>query len=317
MQKFAYVISICVGVLLAFSGIALLVWVNSPRTQPLQTLIPESTALPAPSSQLSAVGSIATPVSTSTPYAPSLFIYSFNSPGILQEAPSMEKSTSPYWWLDSGGTLTIQGGIGYTAQGISSLTDRWRIAYAATSRIDTDLGAYPQNLLRLVSRTTWENVRQEASFRVEADNFTTSPNRNASNGLLLMSRYRDYNTLYYAGIRVDGTAVIKKKYKGTYYTLAQKPIFPGTYSPTANINLIPHNEWIHLRNETVTNADGSVSVRLYMKRANETSWKLLIEAKDASGKYGGTPPIIGAGHIGIRTDFMDVAFDAFRAQQLN
>ena len=39
---------------------------------------------------------------------------------------------------------------------------------------------------------------------VEADHFSTSPNRNSSNGVLLMSRYSDSgDTLYYAGMRVD------------------------------------------------------------------------------------------------------------------
>jgi hypothetical protein len=128
-----------------------------------------------------------------------------------------------------------------------------------------------------------------------------------------MSRYRSSATLYYAGIRVDGTAVIKKKYEGTYYTLAQAPVFPGTYDSANEPDLLPHDSWLGLRVETQTASDGSVSVTLYLNRG--AGWERLLSAKDA-GEYGGTPPITGGGCLGIRTDFMDVSFRDFSAEEL-
>ncbi len=245
------------------------------------------------------------------------FLYSFSSTGILGEAGSMKETTSPYWWLNSGGYLTLKEGRGATAQGDLGLLDPWRVIYAVANPQDTDGGRHPQNLFRLVSRSAWVNMREEASFYIVRDNFSASPNQNASNGLLLMSRYQDDGqTLYYAGIRVDGTAVIKKKYKGTYYTMAQEKVFPGTYSSASlDKNLLPHEEWVSLRSDTVTNEGGTVTVSLYMKRAGESTWKLLLKATDTGKNFGATP-ITTAGFGGIRTDFMDVKFDNIKLENI-
>lgn len=277
----------------------------------LQTMLPQAGGSPGtPSGQNAAMIT-----------ATSSFIYTFNVPGTLHESARFEESTSPYWWLNSGGTLHISGGAG-NAQGALSPLDRWRLAYLRSSAQDTDQGYHPQNLLRLVTKAQGENVRTESHFKILADNFSASPNRNASNGLFLMLRYQDYQTLYYAGVRVDGTAVIKKKYKGVYYTMAQPRIFPGSYVQGEHINLLPHGEWIGLRADTFTSADGSVRITLFMKREREAAWKKIAEALD-SGQYGrpaegvaGTPPIAKAGHLGLRTDFMDVQFRNFRATAL-
>ena len=243
------------------------------------------------------------------------FRYTFKSTGTLKEASSEDESSSPYFWLDSGAKLIIENGIGRTLQGKLSELDPWHVRYALSSRVDTSNGDYPQNLFRLLTRSSWENVRVDTSFRILADHFVDSPNQNASNGLLLMLRYTDGNNLYYAGIRMDGTAVIKKKYKGTYYTLAQKTIFSGRYAEHANMNLLPHDTWISLRTEIITNLDGSVGISLYQKTEGAAGWTKILEAKDA-GTFGGTMPITGAGFIGIRTDFMDVAFKDFNALRL-
>jgi len=243
------------------------------------------------------------------------FLYSFTINGILNEAGSEAQTTSPYWWLNSGGKLILKDGIGMTVQGSLPIQDLWRVLYAKNNSLDTDLGYHPQNLFRLVSRNSWKNPRVEANFYIAADNLSASPNRNQSNGLLLFSEYQDSSTLYYEGIRVDGTAVIKKKYKGTYYTMAQKQIFPGTYNLVTNPNLLPHNEWISLRAETV-NASGTTTIRLYMRRAGETAWTQLLSATDNGSQYGNTPVIDGSNRVGIRTDFMDVWFDNFQAQEL-
>ncbi len=265
----------------------------------------------------SATGALTTNSTSNTTLVGSTFNYLFNSVGDLSETGSMVDSTSPYWWLNSGGRLSINGTYGATIKGATSATDPWRLAYAANNPVDTDQGAHPQNLFRLVTKSTWQNVSAQAQFMISSDHFSSSPNRNASNGLLLMNRYADQGqTLYYTGIRVDGTAVIKKKYKGTYYTMAQKAVFPGTYgTPASNHNLLPHNEWVSLKSEVVNNANGGVTVDLYMKRANETSWTKLLEATD-NGQYGGTAPITAAGYEGIRTDFMDVEFNNYHLEKI-
>lgn len=251
------------------------------------------------------------PVSTTTD---STFIYSFNSPGIFEETASAKGSPSPYWFLDSGGKLLIEGGVGKTIQGALAPRDRWRLEYAATNPLDTDNGYHPQNIFRLITKRSWENASMETSFMITRDNFSGSPNRNASNGLLLMSRYQNADTLYYAGLRVDGTAIIKKKFNGTYYTMTQRKVFPGTHSPYVPKNLLPHDTWIALRSTTKTNPDGSVSIELSTKQT-DTSWVSVVSATDR-GTFGGTPPILTAGPGGIRTDFMDVMFSNVRISPL-
>lgn len=202
-----------------------------------------------------------------------------------------------------------------TMHGDAPELDYWRLAYAATNPSDTDGGAHPQNLLRLLSRSVWEDVRIEAHLRIDDDHVSASPNRNGSNGLLLMTRYRDSGTLYYAGLRVDGTAVIKKKYHDTYYTMSQKAVFHGSYNRDAGVDLIPHAEWIGLRMEAVTDADGGVLIRLYMQRLGQPGWTEIVSATDR-GQFGTTTPIRGPGFVGIRTDFMDVSIDSFKAEEM-
>lgn len=266
-------------------------------------------------------------------FAQPIFVFSFSGTGTLNEAGSLEESTSPYFWLNSGGQMTIRDGIGGTLHGELPALHKWRVAYNAANPVDTDEGAHPQNIFRLISKYLWENARVQALFRIDADNLSLSPNRNASNGLLLMTRYQDSDTLYYGGVRVDGTAVVKKKYRGVYYTMAQRPVFQGsygqqdqdvlirpeecaTYSPSENFNLIPHGEWIGLRMETQNETSGSVRIRLSMLREGDDRWEQLIETRDDGITYGGTPPIVGTSSVGIRTDFMDVSFDSFRVERL-
>lgn len=239
------------------------------------------------------------------------FNYDFHVDGTLIEAGDMNSTWSPYWWLSSGGYFRLKNGVGLTQQGSLPYLDSWRLLYASSNPTDTDNGYHPQNIFRLVSRSEWNNVRVESQFKINRDNFSTSPNRNASNGLLHMLRYRDSgDTLYYVGIRVDGYAVIKKKYKGAYTTLATKKIYSGTYAVANAVNLLPHGDWISMKSEAVTNSDGSVTVRQYVKNPGESAYTKVLEAKDSSS------PITSSGYIGIRTDFMDVEFDNFRAEKM-
>lgn len=243
------------------------------------------------------------------------FTYSFAVAGVLHESGNEYETTSPYWWLNSGGTLLLADSTGSTIQGSLDTFDRWRIRYSLSNPTDTDDGYHPQNLFRLISRSEWQNPRSEAEFYIAASNQSRSPNRNESNGILFMSRYQNDDTLYYAGVRVDGHAVIKKKYHGTYYTMAEMPIFPGTYDRAQETNLLPQKTWFALRMETTTTIDG-VSITVLMRDGDSDAWIPLLSATDDGKTYHGTPAITERGRVGIRTDFMDVRFHSIRIEEL-
>src|SRR6185369_3143386 len=63
------------------------------------------------------VSSTTTPVHMPMPVqATPVLNYSFNVDGVLQETGSMSQSTSPYWWVNSGGELVIVDQKGETMQ---------------------------------------------------------------------------------------------------------------------------------------------------------------------------------------------------------
>ena len=246
---------------------------------------------------------------------PTPFLYNFNANGSLPEAGSMDESNSGYWWVNSGGILTIGEGEGRTNFGELPAASKWYSLYARANPIDTDNGNHPQNIFRLLTRSRWNNVRQQVYFKIAKDNLSSSPNRNASNGLLLFSRYLDSANLYYVGVRVDGAAVIKKKINGTYYTIASVPYLAGSYNRDTSPNLLPKSVWIGLRSETVTNLDSSVTIRLYVDEGRTGVWKLVLQGKDDGLQFGGGA-ITREGYTGIRTDFMDVSFYRYIEEKL-
>jgi hypothetical protein len=261
-------------------------------------------------------GVLTTQLATVAATVASPWTYSFSVAGTLYETGSMGQSSSPYWWVNSGAKMILAGGVGQTIQGDLPALDKWRLAYAASHPTDTDNGYHPQNVFRMPTRSTWQNFDQQVYFRVKKDNVSASPNRNASNGLLLFNRYQNGNTLYYAGVRVDGGAVIKKKINGAYYTMAYKKVFTsGTYHRDTNPNLLPKNTWIGVRAKVRTEANGTVSIELLMDNGKTGAWTPLLAAKDDGKSYGGAP-ITAAGYGGIRTDFMDVEFDDYRIANL-
>lgn len=242
------------------------------------------------------------------------FKYIFSTDGRVPETGSMDDSVSPYWWVNSGGELRLSGGRGYTEQGDLLSTDPWCLLYKVANALDTDSGLHPQNIFRLVTRSKWQDARQQMYFKILDDNLSDSPNRNSSNGLLLFNRYQDSATLYYTGVRVDGTAIIKKKKNGVYYTLAQKKIYPGVYNRDTNPNLLPKNTWLGIRSE-VTTVGQTVSVKVYLDQNWNNRWQLVAEAIDDGSSYGGSA-ILNAGYGGVRTDFMDVTFDNFEFSRI-
>lgn len=256
-----------------------------------------------PSSQMASVA-----VAVSSP-----FYYTFKVDGVLHETGKMDDSSSPYFWLNSGGKLYLVGGFGRTVFGELPLNDKWRLLYVISNPTDTDNGYHPQNIFRLVTRSKWQNFSQEVYFQGAKLNMSTSTNRNASNGVLLFNRYQDSNNLYYTGIRVDGTAIIKKKINGTYYTMAQRPFYNNgsPYNRDTNPNLIPMKKWMGLKSEVKTNPDTTVSIKLFIDRDKTGNWVLAAEAVDDGRSYGGGV-ILNEGFAGIRTDFMDVEFDDYK-----
>jgi len=250
-----------------------------------------------------------------TPKLPS-FKDTFGKTYVLQEAGKMYKSLSTNWWLNSGGLFVVKNGVGQTIQGRLAESALWRQKYGSSNPAETDNGYHPQNIFRLVTRSKWRNLQQDAYFKITADNLSGDEHRQASNGLLLFNRYQDGYNLYYTGIRVDGYAVVKKKIKGVYYTMALKQIFPGTeYDRKSNPNLLPKKKWIGLRSIVTTNKDKTVSIKLFMDENWKGNWKLICEATDDGKKYGGKP-FLDKQYAGIRTDFMDVQFDNYKIQGL-
>ena len=243
------------------------------------------------------------------------FQYFFNSTGTLQEASSPEKSTSPYWWLNSGAYLYLNNGTGKTVHGELPMLNKWRLMYALSNPTDTDGGYHPQNGFRLITLSKWQDAREEAYFRITKTNASPSTNRNASNGLLLFHRYENGNNLYYTGLRVDGSVVVKKKKNGAYYTLGYKKIYPGVYDRVKNPNLLPQGTWIGIRSEVKTQSDGTVVIRVFTDHGRTGTWNLTLETTDNGQSYGGSA-LVAQGHAGIRTDFMDVEFDDYVVQNI-
>lgn len=221
-------------------------------------------------------------------------------------------SPDPNWWVDSGAGLTVRDGIGSTPVGVPPVGNYYRGRYELNDPVDSDGGTHPQNLFRLLTKSEFGDAAAQCDFRILAYNLSDSPQRYDANGLLLFSRYRDAKNLYYAGIRVDGHAVVKKKSAGVYYTLAEKKVLPGTFDRRNNPTLLPKDRWIRLRAETENQRDGSVKVSLYMDSQRDGHWKLLLEGIDAGV---GGEPFTAAGRSGIRTDFMDVQFDDYSVAQ--
>lgn len=234
---------------------------------------------------------------------PIIFADSFSHRELLSEGESMAKSTDRSWWLNSGAYVFFNNFVATTVHGELAANDPLRLEYAASDPGETDLGYHPQNIFRLITRTKAQNFRQEAYFKIDRYIISPDEHRSESNGLLLFSHYVDSQNLYYAGIRVDGNAIIKKKQNGKYFTLASNQILAGSYDRDLSPNLLPMNSYVGLRSE-IRNIDGKVMISLYLDQFNNGYWKLIANAVDDGKNIG--PPIINKSYAGIRTDFMDV-----------
>ncbi|MES2437359.1 MAG: hypothetical protein V4519_05115 [Patescibacteria group bacterium] len=319
---------IIVNILFVFIGIGV-IFLLSRESKPVIVLNPESNeleggdflkedGLPNSASATSAIAVLQRPQPTSSVSEPRMFSDAFLTPQTLEESAKISKSSNKNWWLNSGGRLYVSNGTAKTIQGDLAPSDAWYKRYIRSNPEDTDDGAHPQNIFRLVNTHVWGDFTQQAYFKINSLILSESPNRNASNGVLLFNRYQTGDDLYYTGIRVDGAAVIKKKIKGAYYTMAMKKIF-GTknqkYDRDSEPNLLPVATWIGVKSEVITNQDASVTIRLYVDEGKTGVWRLVLETKDKAESYGPSP-LTNAGYAGIRTDFMDVEFDDYSIVEL-
>ena len=224
---------------------------------------------------------------------------------VIKEAGNINDSTNSNFWLNSGGLFYLQNNYGHTILGDLPKYSPWRILYSITNPTDTDNGYHPQNLLRLISRKKEINVSQTLYVLIVKDNLSQSPNRNESNGILLFSRFLDSNDLYYAGIRVDGTVIIKKKKDGEYYSLAQTSFFSeDKYDRDLNPSLLPKNVWLGIKMNTKNIDSQTVEIELFIDNKNDGVWEKVLTVQDKSGAN--SSPILTAGYNGIRSDFMDI-----------
>ncbi len=235
---------------------------------------------------------------------------SFDKETVIEENWPMQRSGNRNWWVSSGAYLFFADGVGSTIKGELDEDDPWVRKYKKSNARDTADGLRPQNIFRLVFKKKSEDLSQEVYARITYYDPSESEYRNGSNGILLFNRYQDEFNLYYAGIRVDGQAVVKKKLNGVYYTLGISTIIEEeTYDRENNPNLLPVGEWIGVRSEITTKENGDVVVRVFTDIGRTGNWTLALEAIDDGGRYGKT--ISRAGYAGIRTDFMDVEFDDY------
>jgi len=232
---------------------------------------------------------------------------------IIEETGKMKNSQSSDWWLNSGGIMNVEKNEFSTNLGKLPADSAWRKLYKENNSRDTDDGYYPQNIFRLVTKKQWKNFSQSMYFYIENNNLSDSSYRNESNGVLFFNRYQDGDNLYYAGLRVDGDAVIKKKIAGKYHTLAEKGVLPKDkkYDRVENPNLIPLKKWIGIKSELSNLGNDTTVIRLYLDLEGNGNWQLALETKDKGDKYG-KAPFLNEGYAGIRTDFMDVKFRDYK-----
>jgi len=239
-----------------------------------------------------------------------MFRDEFSTPRVIEEIGQMEASGDKDWWLNSGAFLYIKNGTARTIFGKLRKENKWQKKYQDYNPLETDGGYRPQNIFRLVTRSKWQNFQQECYFKIHHYELSSDEHRSASNGLFLFNRYEDGDNLYYTGLRVDGTVVVKKKYKGKYYLMAQKKILPGKYNRQEMPNLLPENKWLGLRSEVQTIADDQVEIKVFVKLSPKKDWRKVITIKDDGNKYGGRA-ILAKAFAGVRTDFMDVELDNY------
>jgi hypothetical protein len=221
---------------------------------------------------------------------------------VLTEANTPEESTHQFWWVESGGFVTTGNDGWKTIRGALPSEDIWRKSYLRRNPLDTASGYYPQNVFRLLSKEIIPARSQELYFTIDEDRISSSPNRNESSGIFVLSRYGNVDNFYQIGIQVNGNAVVKKKYNGLYHTLAESKILLSEYNEETKESLLPKSTKIGIKTEFEVIED-TLLIKLYIDQGE--GWSLALETEDNGDAYG---PVLPDGRIGIKSDFMDLNF---------
>lgn len=224
----------------------------------------------------------------------------------LIETSSASASPDANLWLKSGGKLTIANGKALSIQGSLPSSDPLRLAYAKRAGTESDNGFHPQNIFQLNTKKSWTNSSAEVDVKITNLNLFNLDNVHPWNGVSLFSRFTDDNNYYYGSWRTDGYLIIKKKSAGKHYTLSQKKIYEGTYDAVSNPNLLPFNQAVGLKFDTITNSNGSVTLKLYLDKSNNGNWLLITEYTD-KGSIGGAP-LKSSGQSGILASYIDAEY---------
>lgn len=243
-----------------------------------------------------------------------MFADDFSGKLALEERGDPDDSQSINWWVNSGAFLYIESGVGKTLFGELEKGTKWQKKYKNYNASETDNGHHPQNIFRLITKSEWKDFTQTAYYKINKYILSNDKHRSASNGILLFHRYQDGDNLYYAGLRVDGAVVIKKKYGGEYSQLGYKKIFKGEYDKYKKPNLLPINTWLGIKTETKSLSENSISLKVFIKKSDDGDWEKVLEVVDEN--IGRNKIINKKGFAGIRTDFMDVEFDDYEIKEL-
>jgi hypothetical protein len=198
--------------------------------------------------------------------------------------------------LLAGGYATVTEDGLETIQGAVEKDDPWRSKYLRSNAMDTESGYYPQNVFRLVTVESYKDSSTEVYFNVRNFNPSTSPNKNDSNGVYILSRYTEVGNFYMAGLDMLGNAVIRKRLWGAYTTLTDAKL----------LEALPRDTLIGLRLVTETLSD-TTQLKLYVDQGE--GLKLVMEVED-------TGEIIKEGYAGLRSDFMDVVYENFKVENI-
>jgi Bacterial Ig domain len=204
---------------------------------------------------------------------------------------------SAAWEMDSG-SLFARAGAGWTGP-VTDNCDPDR-----DSATCTNSGVFRLN----TKRRDFDAVHVDMRLRANAfDNRDESADPDtpavAWDGVHVWLHYVDQYELYYASVnRRDGSVVVKKKCRGgadnggTYYELAAASGYP-----------VPMGAWQHVGASIRTNADQTVTIKLYREGQQ------LIEATDTGV---GCAAIAGPGAVGVRGDNLDFDIDDFTVSAL-
>jgi hypothetical protein len=241
---------------------------------------------------------------------------SLSSSTTLEEAEGFDASANPAYWLNSGAYAYFSGVSDFaTLHGDLPPGSKWQQSYMNSNSIDTDGGIHPQNLFRLFTKDMYGNGSYVAYAKIDSTIKSLSPNRNDSNGVFLMIHAKDSDNLYYAGLRVDGNAVIKKKIGGIYYTLAEVPVFAyAAYDTNTMPSVLPLKTWLGMKADVRTVGQGNVDIIFSIDLSGAGIWIPLLHITDMPSQTVQTLP--DAGHAGIRSDFMEMEIKDFKVSSL-